>query len=159
MNTKAAFEWIIDLLDREKIAYKISGGLAARTWGSTRPLSDIDIDVNDKDVDKIVGLARDYVVEGPVRYIDNNWDLYIATLKYRSQEIDIAGITTAKIYDQHLGAWIDYNDDIDSGMVKEIYGRQVYVESLKNLIAYKSKIRREVDLEDVRQISDFLPLL
>lgn len=34
-DTKAAFHWIIDIIERHKITYKISGGFAAQVLNRT----------------------------------------------------------------------------------------------------------------------------
>ena len=43
-DTKKAFLWIIGILERNTIVYKISGGFVARIYGVNRQLADIDIE-------------------------------------------------------------------------------------------------------------------
>ena len=89
-NTKRAFLWIIDILERHKILYRISGGLAARAYGVDRELADIDIEVAEKDIFSIVEDVKPYIIFGPARSNNNSWDLQLLTLSYEGQDIDIS---------------------------------------------------------------------
>lgn len=151
-NTEVAFNWIVDILERYGITYKISGGFAARVYGVNRELADIDIDVADSDILKIAEGARSHIVFGPARYKDDNWDIELMTLKYEGQEIDIAGIAS-KFFNHETKQWESSLDNLQSIEMKEVFGRKVPIESRDSLIAYKTKLAREVDLEDVRQLS------
>ena len=150
-NTEKAFLWVTDILEKKGIVYKISGGLAARTYGVNRELADIDIEIADKDIDMIVGDVKPYVIFGPARFIDADWDLELMTLSYAGQEIDIAG-SDAKIFNKITGQWENCSGDSKSIELKEIFGKKVPVESRESLIVYKSKLSREVDLEDIKQL-------
>lgn len=44
-KTINALKWIIKILNSKNIPYQISGGFAAKMYGSIRPLNDIDIDI------------------------------------------------------------------------------------------------------------------
>lgn len=151
-NTEAAFHWILDILERHSITYKISGGFAARVYGVNRELVDIDIEVEDADILKIVDDVKTYVVFGPTRYKDDIWDLELMTLIYEGQEIDIAG-TDAKIFNHETKQWECCSGNLKSIEMREVFGRKVPIESRDSLMAYKTKLAREVDLEDVRQLS------
>lgn len=150
-NTEKAFLWIIELLVRMKISYKISGGFAARAYGVNRELADIDIEVNDKDILLISHEVKSYIVFGPDRYKDDNWDLNLMTLQYEGQEIDIAGIES-KVFNKESGNWESIGTDLNRHELIELYGKKVPIEKLDNLIAYKTRLSREVDIEDVRQL-------
>lgn len=152
-NTEKAFHWITDLLEQQGILYKISGGLAARLYGARRELADIDVEVSDVDVGRVAEYVKPFIIFGPERYIDENWNLELMTLNYEGQEIDIAG-TDANIFNKKNNRWEDCPGDLQTIEIKEVFGRRVPVESLESLIAYKSILARDVDLEDLRQLKE-----
>jgi len=151
-NTEAAFHWIIDILERRGIIYKISGGLAARAYGSKRELADIDIEVADTDIVKIIDDVKPFIIFGPGRYQDENWDLELMTLEYEDQEIDIAG-AGAKIFNQETKQWESLASDLENTMMEKIFDRIVPIETKESLLAYKARLKREVDLEDIKQLA------
>ena len=152
-NTTQALKWIITILRKHKIKFYISGGFAAKAYGSNRELADIDIEVHDASVFVIQKEVSKYIIYGPKRYIDKEFDLLLMTLKYRGQEIDICGIDSQKLYDKKLKKW--YLDDIDlsKAVKKKVYGLRVPLMPLDKLIAYKKKISREVDIYDVNALT------
>lgn len=152
-NTKEAFLWITDILEKNNIPFKINGGFAARIHGCTRELADIDIDVPQESIDLIAKETKNYITYGPGQYKDENWDLKLLTLEYEGQEIDIAS-AEAKIFNPESNKWEDCNDDLDDKIIKQVYGKTVAVELIDNLIEYKQRLARECDLEDVRQLTE-----
>lgn len=157
-DTEAAFNWIINILEYHKIKYKVCGGLAARVYGANRELADIDIEVANVDIAKIVSDVRPFIIFGPDHYKDENWDLELMTLKYKGQEIDIAE-TEARIFNKATKEWQICSSNPESVEIKEVFGRYVPIESKESLIDYKSKLGREVDLEDIRQLQNIFPEL
>lgn len=151
-NTEKAFIWITDILEKKGIEYKISGGFAARIYGSNRELADIDIEVADNDILLIKKEVEEYIIYGPKRYLDEDWDLNLMTLNYEGQEIDIAGIN-AKIFNKEIKQWEDLSSSLDTVEIKEVFGKMIPVESLESLINYKTRLGREVDIEDVKQLN------
>lgn len=135
-----------------RVPYIISGGFAARLYGVDRELADIDIEVNDEDMELISGETGPYVVYGPDRYKDDHWDVSLMTLRYEGQEIDIAG-NGGRIFNQLNHSWEDIDSDLDDHELVEVYGKKVPVERVDALIAYKTKLSRDVDIEDVRQLA------
>jgi hypothetical protein len=142
-------EWITDLLYGAGIIYRISGGFAARFYGSKRPLADIDIDVN---VESFLSIPQFYSVISPYItfdgiYKDDNWECDMITLNYEGQEIDI--VRSAKIFNRTENEWIKYNIRFDNLE----YSKGGYpIINKKDLIDYKTKLSREVDVEDIKQI-------
>mgnify|MGYP001612639666 CR=1 FL=1 len=53
-NTKEAFLWIVGILKNNDVPFRISGGLAARLYGTKRKLADIDLEIKKKDFNKIL---------------------------------------------------------------------------------------------------------
>ncbi|OGJ45455.1 hypothetical protein A2272_06895 [Candidatus Peregrinibacteria bacterium RIFOXYA12_FULL_33_12] len=152
-NTENAFKWIVGLLRKNNIPFQISGGFAARLYGSTRPLFDIDIDIPDSSFDKLLPFVQNHVVYGPKRSRDECWDLLLMTLKYENQEIDISGSETIQLFNREAKKWEPCYEDLNDIEVKEVYGEKVPVIKKEYLISYKNVIRRPTDLEDIEMIS------
>jgi len=150
-NTEKAFLWIIDIIERNNITYKISGGFAARVYGVNRELADIDIEVSNKDISIVASEAKPFIKFGPAKYKDDNWDLELLTLIYEGQEIDIAGVE-AKIFNHATKEWENSFANLDNVNLIDVYSKIVRIETLDSLVTYKSKLARDVDLEDVKQL-------
>lgn len=157
-NTENAFKWIIGLLQKNNIPFQLSGGFAAKLYGSIRPLNDIDIEVQDRYFDKLLPLVKKFLIYGPERYKDDTFDLLLMTLKYDGQEIDISGCESDKLYNQKTEQWESCGTKINDIFEKEVYGMNVPVIKWQDLVAYKKKIRRPTDLEDVEAITKKIPL-
>ena len=99
-NFKSAFKWIVDILRENHIPFQISGGLAAKMYGSKRRLYDIDVDIPDHLLRRLVSRVKPYVIFGPARFKDECWNLKLMTLKYHGQLIDISGAKKAKIFNK-----------------------------------------------------------
>lgn len=152
-NTKEAFFWILDLLKSSEISFQISGGLAAKIYGSNRPLADIDIDVSDKDLVKLSRIINsEHIIFGPRRYKDSEFDLLLMTLRYQDQEIDICGIDSQRLFDKKKKIWTEESIDLFKAVPKEVFGRRIPVIPLNDLLDYKKRIRRDVDLIDVTNL-------
>lgn len=151
-GTKTAFRWIVALLRKQKIPFEITGGLAAELCGSKRLLADIDIDVPERGIKKLVPLVQRHIVFGPAKYRDRNWNLLLMTLKYKNQLIDICGLEHTKIFDHTTKRWVKLKTDFSKRRNMAIFGSRVPIESCKELVAYKKKLGRRVDAEDIRQI-------
>lgn len=150
-ETEKAFLWVTDILDQKGIRYRISGGLAARAYGVDRELADIDIEVADKDTPFIIDNIKPYIIFGPARYKDENWDLNLVTLRYLGQEIDIAS-DNAKIFNKKTKLWEKCSSELSDFDIRPVFGKKVPVEPMESLILYKTNLARDVDLEDVRQL-------
>lgn len=151
-NTEAAFKWIVGLLQKHSVPFQISGGFAARLYGSNRELADIDIGIPDDSFEEIYEDVKQYVTYGPEQYQDDEWDLKLMTLKYENQVIDIAGRDTIKIFDKENREWVSGHRDLTVSEDTEVYGLIVPVITKDRLIAYKKKINREVDRLDIKAL-------
>lgn len=148
-NTEEAFRWIVGLLRKHNIPFQIAGGFAARLYGSQRELADIDIGIPDSEFDALYVDVKEHCIFGPARYVDDEWDLNLMTLKYKNQEIDIAGEDEIKLFDKESNAWVSASRDLSISEHKEVYGLTVPVIPKEALIAYKKKLMREVDILDL----------
>jgi hypothetical protein len=152
-NTKKAFNWIVKILQKHKISFEITGGLAARVYGSKRKLADIDIEIPNKRFEDLLPYVQKQIESGPRRYHDHSFNLLLMTLKYDNQLIDISGASDEKIYDKKHRHWLKDKIDFSKAILKKIFEHIVPVESKKELIKYKSRISRKVDKEDLSYIN------
>ena len=151
-QARAALEWITQLLTRYDITYQITGGLAAKIYGSERPLADIDIDVPNEAITKIMPDIKNYLVYGPCRYQDSEWDILLATLDYHGQLIDFSGADDGLTFDKQNKKWVTCEVDFSKIKRYEIENINIPVIAKDELIKYKSSLRREVDLLDIAAI-------
>ena len=151
-RTKEAFRWIVRILKRHKIPFEIAGGLAAETYGSKRPLADIDIDLNEKNYKKIMKEVKPYIKFGPGIFKDKHWNLELITLKYKGQYIDLAGIVHTKIFDSNKRKWVVLKSHLSRAHLKKVYGINVPIEDEKELISYKRELNRKVDKIDIKNL-------
>ena len=153
-NTKSALKWIISLMEDNHIQYQVVGGLAAKTYGASRELVDIDLYVSGKDFQKACELAKDHLTWDPKHYKDNEWDIEFAKFEFDGQKVEIGNSTGAKRFDNETNEWIDENIDYDTYEVKEFLGVKFKVISKQKLIEYKRKLNREVDKIDLKQMEE-----
>lgn len=151
-STEKAFRWIVEVLGKYDVPFQITGGLAAKIYGSDRPLADIDIDIPEGQFKDILSDVKDYVIFGPERFTDNNWDLLLMTLKYEGQEIDICS-DKVKMRDSKSGEWKEYRTNFSESENHDVYGISVPVIEKEDLIEYKTLLQRPVDVEDVNAMT------
>ena len=151
-DTKAALAWIIDILRSSQIPFQISGGLAAKAYGATRELADIDIDIPDDKFDLVKDRVGDYIIFGPEHLKGEQWDLLLMTLNYKGQEIDISGAYRTKIFNKESGIWYPLITDFSKVVIRDIMGLQVPVIPRDELLTYKKILARAVDIIDIKQI-------
>jgi len=154
MNKHApeALKWIVNILKTNKFPFRISGGLAVKIYGSKRDLYDIDIDIPDKAIIKLLPLFEEFKYKGPKRYKDNEWDCYAISINYKGQDVDLIGSKSQRIFNKNTGKWENFKINLLNIKRKSIFGLTIPVIPKEELISYKSKIRRKIDLLDL----DFL---
>ena len=150
-KTREAFKWIVGILRKYKIPFHVSGGLAARAYGSKRKLADIDIDIPNDCVEKILPDVKSYIIFGPERYVDDTFDALYMALRYKGQKIDISG-STGKFFDRKKRKWIPYKVNFSRYTRKKVLGFIIPVITKEDLIGYKSRILRGVDKKDVEAL-------
>ncbi len=151
-NTEEAFHWIIGILKKHDIPFQISGGLAAKSYGSPRPLNDFDIDVPDDRLKDIVPYVKKYIVLGPAQWHDKKWDILFVRLEYKGQQIDIGGGYSIKIFDDRTDKWIPIPTDFSHYEEREIFGIKVPVIPREKLLRYKRLLTREHQRIDVQAL-------
>ena len=151
-DTKAALVWITGILQFSQVPFQISGGLAAKAYGATRELADIDIDIPDDKFDLVKDKVGEYIIFGPEHLKGEQWDLLLMTLSYKGQEIDVNGAYGTKILNKESGIWHPLTTDFSKVVIRDIMGLQVPVIPCDELLAYKKILARAVDIIDIKQI-------
>lgn len=150
-NTKEALRWIVKILRKRHVSFQISGGLAAQLHGSSRPLVDIDIDIPQKKFDAILPDVKACLIFGPQRFKDKQWDLFLMTLNYKGQRIDI-GSAEAKIYNAMTKKWESNSINFKRSQRKKLYGLLVPIMRKEDLIKFKKMLDRPVDRKDLIEL-------
>lgn len=154
-DTQSALRWITSTLHVHGVQFQITGGLAARLYGATRTLADVDISVTEDGFDKIIGEVHPYIIRETERYVDEHWDVKLMTLLYKGQIIELTA--EEKIFDRNEHTWVPLSIDFQSSEQITIGNMVVPVIPMRRLISYKNKLRRGVDKRDIieMQISNF----
>lgn len=155
-DTEAALKWIVKLLRKHGIAFQVTGGFAARVYGSTRPLRDIDIEISSAALKKIAKDVAPYIVYGPARYRDRHFIVPLITLEYRGQKIDLSASDDLRLYDCRTRKWVRYDTRLSSSAMKKVYGMRIPVATAEHLLSYKSMMNEKVQLRDIAAIEEAL---
>jgi len=150
-----ALRWIIGILDRHNIQYQITGGLAAKLYGSPREVNDIDIDICEKDFQTILSDISHYLIDGPAHYNDGKWDGKFITINYRGQYIDISAIDSLFITNKERTEWLPYQRSYFDRLGIEIDGITLKILSPRKLIEYKKELDGEHQLIDIQAIEKY----
>ncbi|MFY9484693.1 MAG: hypothetical protein WAP74_03700 [Patescibacteria group bacterium] len=156
MKIKEGLNWIVAILRKHKIPFQITGGLAARVYGSKRPINDIDIDIPEEYFDRILKDVKPYIIFGPAHYRDKRWDLQLLTLNYHGQEIDIGGAYQTKINDARTGKWRAMPSDLSRIVKHELFDITLPVTNPEDLVDYKRMLVGDHQKEDISAILKFL---
>jgi hypothetical protein len=155
-NASRTFYWLVAALQLRGIDFVVSGGLAARSYGATRPLNDIDIDIANADVERLRPVVGEYVSFGPDRYRDGKRDLLLMTLKHEGQMVDISGGDDARIYDEKHKAWILERTDFSDIEWRKVFGLVVPVMAPRPLMTYKALLNGAHQQSDVLAVRRFV---
>jgi hypothetical protein len=154
VKAKAALVWIVDILDKHGIPYQVEGGLAANCYGSNRELVDIDIFIPSFGFEKISKDVEGYVEFGPEFHSGTHWKLVYQLLNYCGQQIEICDAGRAEYLDTQNDTWIKRDIDFTKAKTIGILGISTKVMRKDDLLEYKGRLNREVDIIDIEQITN-----
>jgi len=154
-KTERAFKWIVGILKKHNIPFQISGGFSAKIYGSKRPIHDIDIDLPENRFKEFFPEVKKYIIFGPREYKSDAWDLYLMTLNYHGQLIDLGGAFNEKVCDIRDDKWRPIPTNFRTSREMIVFGENVPVISPKELIEYKSYLCRH-QIEDIRAAKKFI---
>lgn len=149
---KRALRWIAGVLEAAGVPYQVVGGLAARAYGAARPLADIDLYVPGGRLEEIAPFVEEHVTFGPGRVVSDEWDLTFMALEYEGQIVELGGADSVWIYDQQAHEWAEQRIDFSTSELRDIYGVTVPVMPRAQLVAYKQRLARDVDLQDISEM-------
>jgi hypothetical protein len=138
-TARKALFWILDIFDSHDITYQITGGLAAKIYGSPRILNDIDIEVSSEHINLLESLVKKQIVFGPQKYQDDFFDLVLMTLSYLGQKIDISFSEGAKVFDQKSSSWIADEPSFHNSERVDFFGKEILVIAPLDFVEYKSR--------------------
>ena len=154
VKAKAALVWIVDILDKHGIPYQVEGGLAANCYGSNRELVDIDIFIPSFGFEKISKDVEGYVEFGPEFHSGTHWKLVYQLLNYCGQQIEICDAGRAEYLDTQNDTWVKRDIDFTKAKTIGILGISTKVMRKDDLLEYKGRLNREVDIIDIEQITN-----
>lgn len=140
-DIKRTLDWIIPLLKNRHIPFQITGGFAAHLYGAARPINDIDIDLPTPYLDLLIPELEPYITHPAQRHRDATWDLYVCTLDYNGQLIDLTGASDAFIKNKDTGCWDALEMNFDTVVWCNAFGHSLPLQNPADLIAYKLKIK------------------
>lgn len=148
-NALKPLKWIVGLLRDHEIPFQVTGGLAAKLYGGTRPVGDIDLDIPEDRFDEILEEVRPYITFGPALHTDENWKVFLLTLNYEGQDIDLGGAYKTQIFDPAQGRWIDSPANFETIQMVTVLDLDIPVVNAMDLIHYKEKLNRPMDVLDI----------
>lgn len=149
-----ALAWIVDLLTRLDVPFQVVGGLAARAYGASRPLVDLDFYVPTDRLEEIAAAVSAHVVRPPAHHQDDDWDIVFTALEHEGVRIELGGADGARYFDRAARRWTAVEIDFAGAEHRAVLGIGVPLMPLDDLIAYKRALDRPVDREDLAEIDD-----
>lgn len=132
----------------------MAGGLAAQAYGSTRALVDIDLYVPTGRLDEIAEHCSEQLRWGPGHVREAGWDIVFLKLERGGQEVELGGADEVWIQERATGRWIRETVDLAASVPLEVLGLTVPVMPRESLVAYKRRLDREVDRQDLREMGE-----
>ncbi|PAX51780.1 nucleotidyltransferase domain-containing protein [Brunnivagina elsteri] len=151
-NHIKALKQIIPIFHQNNITYRITGGLAGNLYGSQWLLHDIDIEVAQKDMNKIEDLFQEYIAIALMRLVDDEFDLRIMTLEIEHIDVEINQAEEAFVFHNDLAVPLNHDLSIFNLIIFEKL--ELRVQPLDEIIKDKELIGRKKDLVDLRQLQE-----
>ena len=157
-KTKKALQWIVEILNKHQVPYRIGGGFAAHVYGATRPVNDIDITFSGKYFPIIIPEISQYITYTFGHSRDEKWDCDGLTLEYEDQEIDMTDIDTLKMSNKEKTEWLQTKDNFRTypNVVMDVDGIQVSLIDPRDLAAYKKHLDGEHQQVDIQAIETYI---
>lgn len=159
VNLERTLRWIVGLLQARDIPFHITGGYAAHLYGATRAVNDIDIDLPREALERLAPELLPWREFGPAPYSDATFQLYLMTINYHEQVIDLTAMEGALVHNKNSGGWDLMSMHPHDAILFKVGDLLVPVQHPSELIEYKEKIlfdeaKHDVDVAAVRRWMD-----
>lgn len=145
---------MVETLRRLDIPFMVVGGLAARSYGATRPLVDIDFYIPGDRFTDLVPAVADHIVFGPKPLTGAGWDLVFMKLELEGRVVEVGDGSDVRVRGGAEEPWIDVSVDFERVDHRRIFGVEVPVMRRADLVAYKRLLGRDVDLRDLAELGE-----
>jgi hypothetical protein len=145
-----ALRCLLDILEEAGACYQFTGGFAGNLHGSGWPLHDLDVDVAQADIARVAELLRPYTTRPLGLYLDPEFELQLLRAEIAGVEIDVSQAEEA--YARAGGRRVPLGTTLLHRERVRVLGREVWVQPLAELIAYKELIGRSADVADLRAL-------
>ncbi|HEY9596344.1 MAG TPA: hypothetical protein V6D33_01580 [Cyanophyceae cyanobacterium] len=146
-----ALNVLVATFEQNSIEYQFTGGLAGNIYGSAWPLQDIDIDIAQRDIQRVIDIFKDYIIRPFSKFIDEEFELMLLTLEMDDVVVEINQAENSFIFRNGVRRELDI--DLSKREKKEFLGLEMYVQSLSDVIRYKQLLNRQADVSDLIQLS------
>lgn len=144
--------FLVATFEQHSIEYQFTGGLAGNVYGSDWPLQDIDIDIAQKDIHRVIHIFKDYVIRPFSKFVDKEFELMLLILRINDVEVEINQAEESFIFIKGIRRRIDI--DLSQRQKELFLGLEMYVQPLSDLIQYKQLLNRQADVSDLIHLSD-----
>lgn len=147
-----ALSWIAGRLRELDVPFQVAGGLAALAHGAERELNDIDLYVPEGSLALLREALDEHHAHGPRRHRGDLWDCWFMEVRFAGEEIELAEAARTRYRKGPGHPWHDAEVDFRRPVHREVFGVRVPVMPREGLVAYKRRLDRPVDREDVRAL-------
>jgi hypothetical protein len=157
-KTLKGLHWIINILNKNNIPYRIGGGFAAHVYGAKRQINDIDITFPGEYFPIIIPDISKYIKHDFKHYLDEKWDCYGLTIDYYGQEIDMTDIDTLRMSNKKETEWFQTKDNYRRfpTILMNIEGIDVSFINPRDLIAYKKHLNGDHQIVDIEAVQKYI---
>ena len=157
-KTINALRWIVEILTRHEIPYRIGGGFAAHVYGAERDINDIDISLSGTYFPVIVSETKEYITAGPKHYSNEKWDCDTLSLSFEGQDIDITDIDTLRMSNKEKTEWFETKDRYRRfpNHLMQVAGIEVSLIDSRDLAGYKKELDGDHQLVDIRAVEKYI---
>lgn len=144
-----ALAWLCDLLRERGVRFAAVGGLAARAWGASRPLVDLDFLVAGEDLDRVEPDLAPFVVRPLSPHRDDRREFSCLRLEYGGVPIELAIAEGARYREASTGEWHLEEIALARCPRRQVLGMPLPVLAREDLLRLKRRLDRAIDRADV----------